>query len=509
MLVTGKYISVIKDLAYPNAIVETRLVKPGDIAVIRPNVAHTMVFLEDSIFLNLVRGEREHENYGITHTIPYKLVDDKFRDELIAHYKYACRSCGSIDLKDFISLGLSPLANNLLDTAEKCDMYPLEVKYCAKCKNAQLSFTVPPQKMFDNYLYVSSTAASFRKHFEDAAETYIKEFNLTSNDLVIDIGSNDGIFLKPLKERGIKILGIEPATNIAHQAIKNGIPTTNAYFNKDTTDFILEKFGKAELVTASNVFAHSDELVNMTNNAFRLLKSGGTFVIEVQYLMDTINDLTFDNIYHEHTNYWSVTSLVNFFKKNGANGLELVVTKVEHINTHGGSIRVYVNYTHTKKVHSSVSEFLAKEYEFGMDDYNTYRQFAKNVNEIKDTVNDNMRLLKSEFKKIAAYGSPAKATTALNYFGIDSTMIEYTIEDNQLKNNKFIPGVNIPIKNKEYCNQNLPDLIIVLAWNFFEDIKRNNQDLINKGVTFISIKDLQNKNMINGITRSNIYSPSV
>jgi nucleoside-diphosphate-sugar epimerase/SAM-dependent methyltransferase/dTDP-4-dehydrorhamnose 3,5-epimerase-like enzyme len=500
LLISGKYISVTKDLSTPNEVIETRLVKSGDLAVIRPNVAHTMVFIEDSIFLNLVRGEREHENYGITHTIPYKLVDEKFRNQLINYSKVFCRSCGDFHLKDVISLGLSPLANNLLDNKDnECEMYPLEMKFCDNCKNAQLSFTVPAEKMFDNYLYVSSTAASFRKHFEDAAEKYINDFNLNSNTLVVDIGSNDGVFLKPLQDRGVKVIGVEPAKNIAEVANSNGIKTINNYFSKSVADQIIDTVGLAKIVTASNVFAHSDYLKEITTEVFRVLDEDGVFIVEVQYLLDTIRDLTFDNIYHEHVNYWSVTSINNFFKSFG-----LSVYKIEHIDTHGGSIRVYVS-KNEKKIENSVSLFLSQENEFGINDYQTYIDFGKRVIDVKNTVIKNISLLKTKFSKIAAYGSPAKATTALNYFGIDDTMIDYTIEDNKLKNNKFIPGVNIPIRSKEYCHRNLPDIIIVLAWNFFEEIKKNNQDLIEKGIKFISIKDLQNKNLINDTIRSDIF----
>lgn len=489
LLIKGKYVSVIKDLAYPNSPIETRIINAGDVAVIRPNVAHTMVFLEDSIFLNLVRGEREHDNYGITHTIPYILVDEEFRKNIMENYVTSCRSCGSDELKDVVTLGLSPLANNLLDSLdEKCDMYPLEVKYCDNCKNTQLSYNVPPEKMFDNYLYVSSTAESFRNHFKSAADMYIKEFNLNSNSLVIDIGSNDGVFLKPLKDNKIRVIGVEPAKNIAKIANDNGIETINSYFNSDTVNDIINKHGKASLVTASNVFAHSDELVNITNNVFKLLNDNGTFIIEVQYLLDTIQDMTFDNIYHEHVNYWSVTALKNFFEKLGFS-----INKVEHIDTHGGSIRVYVS--NNKDVDNSVYQFLSNEDEFGISDYKTYKEFSSNLEIIKRNVKKNILELKSNNSRIAGYGSPAKATTALNFFGIDNTIIEYTIEDNQLKNNKYIPGVNIPIRNKEYCNENLPDVIIVLAWNFFEDIKRNNKELIDKGVRFISIKELQNESI--------------
>ena len=491
LLVKGKYVSVIKDLSYPNAPIETRIIREGDVAVIRPNVAHTMVFLEDSIFLNLVRGEREHENYGITHTIPYILVDEKFRKEIMDNYVTKCRSCGNDDLKDVVSLGKSPLANNLLNSLDdECDMYPLEMKYCDNCKNCQLSYNVPPQKMFDNYLYVSSTAETFRNHFKQAAEQYIKEFNLNSNSLVVDIGSNDGVFLKPMKENGVRVVGVEPAKNIAELANSNGITTINNYFNNESVEEIKSKYGKASIVTASNVFAHSDELVNITKETFNLLNEDGTFIIEVQYLLDTIKDLTFDNIYHEHVNYWSVTSLVNFFKN-----LNLSVVKVEHINTHGGSIRVYVQ-REGSKVDNSVLNFVENEKEFGINEYKTYQDFSKRVEVIKYNVVNNIKKLKSKYKTIAGYGSPAKATTALNFFSVDSSFIDYTIEDNELKNNKFIPGVNIPIRNKEYCENNLPDVVIVLAWNFFNEIKNNNQNLIEKGVKFISIKDLQNKSEI-------------
>ena len=486
LLITGKYISVIKDLSTPNAELETRIIRPGDIAVIRPNVAHTMVFLEDSIFLNLVRGEREHENYGITHTIPYVLVDENFRKELINNYKRECRSCGNDDLKDIVSLGMSPLANSLLNsTDDKTEMFPLEIKHCEKCHNVQLSYVVPPSKMFDNYLYVSSTAASFRKHFEETADKYIKDFTLTGSSLVVDIGSNDGIFLKPLKERGISVVGIEPAKNIAKLANENGIDTINSYFNDISVGQILGIYGKADIVTGSNVFAHSDELVNITKRAFDILKEDGSFIIEVQYLVDTIKDMTFDNIYHEHVNYWSVTSLKRFFGKLG-----LSLYKAEHINTHGGSIRGYIRKS--GDIDISIDEFLYQEAQFGITEDITYLNFAKRLKIIKENVNNNLNILKSKFGKIAAYGSPAKATTALNYFGISNQVIDYTIEDNNLKVGKIIPGVNIPIKSKEYCFENLPNVIIVLAWNFFEDIKKNNKELIDSGVIFINIKELQN-----------------
>jgi len=479
LLIQGKYISVTKDLLDPDSVIETRLIQSGDIAVIKPNVAHTMVFIEDSVFLNLVRGEREHTNYGITHTIPYELVDEKFKKQLIDGYKKDCRSCGNTNMKKVISLGKSPLANNLLDIIDQeYETFPLEMDYCPICHNCQLNYVVPAELMFDDYLYVSSTSKSFREHFEKAADEYIERFDLDSDSIVVDIGSNDGIFLKPLKEKGIKVVGVEPAKNIARIANKNGIPTLNEYF----TDKTFSKVKFVDLVTASNVFAHSDDLKEITKNVFNILKEGGTFIVEVQYLLDTMKDLTFDNIYHEHVNYWTVTSINNFF-----NSLNLKVVDVEHINTHGGSIRVFV-----KKIGSvskNVQLFLEKEEEFGIKKYKTYKDFSKRVLESKQNFLKNLKKLKNIENTIIGFGSPAKATTALNYYGVKNTDFKFIVEDNSLKHNKFMPGTSIPIVDRTKIDG--PNYkIIILAWNFAQYIKENNKELIEKGIEFISIKDL-------------------
>jgi hypothetical protein len=269
-------------------------------------------------------------------------------------------------------------------------------------------------------------------------------------------------------------------------ANKKGILTINSYFNSEVVNRIIKEHGKAKIVTASNVFAHSDELVNIANLVFELLEEDGTFIIEVQYFYDTLNDLTFDNIYHEHCNYWTVTSLNNFFKNLG-----LSLSKVEKIDTHGGSIRVYID----KKFNpdSSISELLQVEDQYGMNDLEIYKRFSERVSETKKNVLKNINLLKSKFKKIASYGSPAKATTALNYFKIDNSIIDFTVEDNPLKIGKIIPGVGIPIRDKKYLFENRPDVIIVLAWNFSEEIRKNNKEIEDLGTKFISIKDLQDQ----------------
>ena len=481
ILVSGRYISVFKDLKTPNAPMTTQLMEPGDVVVTEPQVAHTMVFLEDSLFLNLVNGEREHENFG-KHTISYELVDERMRVELLDNYKAECRGCGNSRLECVVSLGNSPLANNLLkDETQDDELYPLQMNYCPECHNCQLSHSVPREKMFNEYLYVSSTTEVFRKHFSDTANRLIKDFSLKEGSFVVDIGSNDGVFLKPLQENGVSVCGIEPAKNLSYLAEKNGIPTINGYFEDESTINQIKQ--EADLVTAFNVFAHSDNLEQITRNAFRILKPSGYFVIEVQYLYDTLKDVTFDNIYHEHYNYWSVISLSNFFIRLG-----LQILNVEWVDTHGGSIRVFVG-GQNQTPHSSVSFFKKKEREFGLDKLETYKEFARKVEKCKEQSVSKIQSLKGEGKSIVGYGSPAKATTVLNYYGIDSDSIDYIIEDNEMKHGKLLPGVRISIQDKKGVLDNPPDTVLVLAWNFFDYIKENNKELVNRGCEFITLKD--------------------
>ena len=477
----GQIIEIFQDVLNPNSPKITQVVNEGQMSIIKPNVAHTMVFTKDTTFLNLVRGEREHNNYGITHTIKHVFVDEKERDLLLSSYKFECRSCGNNNLKRVVSLGYQPLANNLLNKKnEKHEMYPLEMNYCPKCHNCQLSVSVDPKKMFSNYLYTSSTSSTFRKHFVDAAKGYVKLLKLKpKKTYIIDIGSNDGVALKPFKDLGFnKILGIEPAKNLAKLANKNKIKTFNGFLEHKN----LKKIKKnADLILASNVFAHSDKLKEMVECMLKLLSKNGTIIIEVQYLLNTLKDLTFDNIYHEHYNYWSLTSLINFF-----NQFNATIYKTEKINTHGGSIRIYITKRKKVKTENSVKILLKEEEVFGIKKYKTYQDFGDKVNKLKENVVKNINILKKNNKKIIGFGAPAKATTALNFFGI-SNQIDFIIEDNKLKHNKFIPGVSIQIKNKKSVKEKNA-LILVLAWNFYNDIKKNNSKLTNN---FINIKDLE------------------
>ena len=481
LLIKGQFISLYKSLLEDKATKVTHVINEGDSVVTKPNVAHTMVFTKDSIFLNLVRGEREHDNYGITHTLPYPLVIDDERRMLLESYKFNCRACDNTKLKRVVSLGYQPLANNLLINKDSQDeLFPLEMNYCPNCHNCQLSVAVDPKKMFSNYLYLSSTSKTFQKHFENAANKYIKDFKLKPNkSYIIDVGSNDGVALKPFKNLKFKkILGIEPAKNLAKLSNKEKIKTFNGFLNEKTLKKIRRN---ADLVLASNVFAHSDDLKTMAQCMLKLLSKKGTLVIEVQYLVNTIKDLTFDNIYHEHYNYWSLTSLVSFF-----DNLSAKIYKAEKIDTHGGSIRIFIKNKKNIKVEKSVLDLLKSETKFGIKNYQTYVNFGKKIYKIRENVKKNIAILAKENNEIIGYGSPAKATTALNFFGI-SKEIKYIIEDNKLKQGKLLPGMKIPITSKESI-KNKPDCALVLAWNFFDEIKEKNKNLALK---FISIKDLE------------------
>ena len=482
LLIKGQYISVTKDLTDENSVVETRLINPGDLSTIPPYVAHTMVFLEDSIFLNLVNGEREHDNYGVTHTIPHRLVDDKLRKNLLDSYVTSCRVCGG-GFKQYLSLGLSPLANNLNDKKNASnDLYPLDLNFCKQCSNSQLSVVVPPEKMFDNYFYLSSTSQQFRQHFVDIANELKSDLKLKSTSVVVDIGSNDGIFLDPLKNLGINAIGVEPAKNVAKIANSKKLRTLPEYFSNKTVNKIIKQHGKADIVTAFNVFAHGDGLKDILKNTEVLLKKNGEFIFEIQYLLRTIKDVTFDNIYHEHVNYWCLIAIINFFEDS-----QMKVYKVKEVDTHGGSLRVYATKDKNKRTHKSVSQYLEIEKEHKLDVHSTYLEFAKKVEETKRKSLEMIHQIKLEEKKIIGFGAPAKATTVLNYFGLSDKDFLFTIDENTLKQNKFIPGTNIQIKNIDNVKKGDYDYILVLAWNFFDLIKKNNKKKFNNS-KFIKLK---------------------
>ncbi len=486
LLVNGQYISVYKDLKKKNSVRITQVVNKGDLVITEPLVAHTMVFLKNSLFLNLVNGEREHKNYGKTHTIPIKLVSDEEKNYLFNHYKLNCRVCESKNLKRIVSLGFQPFANNLNKSKKDQKTFPLELNLCEKCKNVQLSIIPDFKNLFSKYLYKSSVSKSFSKHFEIAANDYISQFKLKKKtSFIIDIGSNDGVGLVPFKNRGFKkLLGIEPASNLAKESRKKGIKTLNNFLTLKSLKKISKK---ADLILASNVFAHADHLKEMAKCMIKLLRKNGVIIIEVQYFPFMLKDLTFDNIYHEHVNYWSLKSLIYFFSN-----INCKIFKCELIDTHGGSLRIYVSKNKNIKIQGSINKQISFEKKLGLSNDVLYKNFEFKIINIKNNISKNLEFLKKKYKRIIGYGAPAKASTALNYFGINDNTISNIIDDNHLKVNKYIPGTNIKIvssksiKKKQKC-------IVVFAWNMFEEIKLKNKDLSS---LFINVRDLYDKNFI-------------
>ena len=394
-----------------------------------------------------------------------------------------CRICKS-DLIKFLSLGSMPLANSFLpkeDINKEEKSFPLETCFCQKCKLVQLSYVVDPGIMFRNYVYVSSTTKTLQLHFKKMAEEIAKEFGLNKNSLAVDIGSNDGVLLKPFKELGIQTIGIEPAANIAKIAEQNGIETINDFFSNDVVKRIVEKKGNADVITAANVFAHISDINSVVENVKVLLKKDGIFVIEVQYLMDTIEKMTFDNIYHEHLYYYTLTSLINFFKKH-----DMEVFDVKRVEPHGGSLRVFIKREEDKhKIKDSTNKILDYEKKMGVESIDLYKKFADNVYSVKEKLVAYIKDIKKRGKTIAAYGAPAKGNTLLNFCSIGADYIDYIVEDNQLKIGLYTPGTHIPVVGSKTLDDKTPDYMLILAWNFAKEILEKTKKYAEQGVKFI------------------------
>ncbi|MAG92072.1 SAM-dependent methyltransferase [Candidatus Woesearchaeota archaeon] len=395
-----------------------------------------------------------------------------------------CRICKNEDLKKFLSLGTTPLANSFLskeDLSKEEKKFPLELCFCKRCKLVQLTYIVPSEEMFSDYVYLSSTTKTFQKHFADMAEDITKDFGLNEKSVAVDIGSNDGILLKPFQKFNVKVVGVEPAANVAKIAEDNGIETINDFFNENVVSEIIKRKGKADVVTANNVFAHIDDIDSVIENVKKLLKDEGIYVIEIQYFVDTIEKMTFDNVYHEHMSYYTLTSLDYFFKKHG-----MEIFRVKRIDTHGGSLRVFAKRKESsREIDDSVKDLLDYEKKMGVDGFNLYEEYGRKVYDVRKRLVDYIRNIKREGKKIAAYGAPAKGNTLLNFCGIGKGEIDYIIEDNPLKQKLFAPGTHIPVVSSKMLNEKLPDYILILAWNFADEILSKTKNYAEKGVKFI------------------------
>jgi len=383
-----------------------------------------------------------------------------------------------------LSLGRMPPANAFL-TAEQLTepemTFPLDVCLCTKCALVQLKDVVDPELLFENYVYASSTSPSFRAHFQSFAEHVYRRFRLDARSLVIDVGSNDGILLKPFKELGARTLGVDPAENLARQATEAGIDTLPIFFGIKAAKIIAETRGKAHIVTANNVFAHVDDLDSFVQAVRAVLREDGIFIFEVPYLADLLTKNLFDTIYHEHLSYFSLRPLLYHFQKQ-----EMQILDVQRVDSHGGSLRVFVrNADSGQENEDSIRKFLNLEEELLIYSFKTWQGFSDRVQHNREKFRNLLHELKSAGKRIAGYGAPAKGNTLLNYFGITRKDLEYIADDSPLKQNLFTPGSHIPVFSPDRLSVDRPDYVLILAWNFADSIMARLSSFRSSGGKFI------------------------
>jgi len=396
-----------------------------------------------------------------------------------------CRVCKSIDLKSYINLGNLPLANNYVDgkniTVKSEKSYPLNVLFCEDCGLSQLSIVVDPKIMFTYYSYRSSVSKSFIIHCENLVNSISSRFSKDVKDWkVVDIASNDGCLLQVFKENGSLVLGVEPAINIAKMAEKNGISTINDFWNKDAMEKVRQRFSTVDVITATNVFAHVDDIQEFVKLVKEILSSKGYFVIEVPYFDNFFSHMEFDTIYHEHLSYFLLSPMCRLFEQ-----YDLQISSVEKVDIHGGSIRVFVQHK-GNPIDSNVKNILEIEKEKGYFIFSSYKSFFKRVKEVKKEFLEILKNAKEKGLKVIGYGAPAKGNTLLCYFGVGTELIEYLIDDTPEKQNTLAPGSHIPIVDNSYIiNENEETMVVILPWNFRKEIIKKAENLSGKKFKYI------------------------
>jgi SAM-dependent methyltransferase len=400
------------------------------------------------------------------------------------HRRPDCRLCGCEVLTQVLALVPTPPANALLsatDLKQHEELYPLDVFQCTRCGHVQLTDIVDPSSLFRHYLYVSATSPVFTEHLERYAIWAIDRFGVGDNNLMVEFGSNDGTLLGAFKRRGMAVLGVEPARNLADKASEQGLETLPEFFTRELARDIRRQRGPAHLIIANNVFAHADGLVDMAEGVRDLLAPDGVFIFEVGYLLDVFEKSLFDTIYHEHLSYHTVAPLKGFFQRLG-----LKLFDAMRVDSQGGSIRCMVELEDGPYAEqASLGELIELERAAQLDSPAGMLSYATKLADRKRELTTLLSTLKDEGRSVAAFGAPAKCTTLLHYFGIDGDTIEYIIEDNPLKQGLFTPGFHIPIVAPQRMIDSRPDFVVILAWNFADSIIARHKDFLAQGGHFI------------------------
>ena len=381
-----------------------------------------------------------------------------------------CRFCGATSLHSFVDLGMSPLCESYVDAAELNSMepfYPLHAYICEYCFLVQLDKYVGSEDIFSEYAYFSSYSDSWVEHARKYVDMIIERLKLNDSSHVVEIASNDGYLLQHFLTRGIPILGIEPAANVAQEAIKKGITTLVQFFGEQTAYALVANGKQADLIIGNNVLAHVPDLNDFVKGMKVLLKPHGVITLEFPHLMRLMMDNQFDTIYHEHFSYFSFLTAQKVFMKHG-----MVIFDVEELPTHGGSLRIYVRHVEddASPVSPGVVELHVREEAAGFSRLDCYLDFKDKVKETKRKLLSFLITAKAGGKSIVGYGAPGKGNTLLNYCGIRTDFLDYTVDRNPYKQGKFLPGTHIPIFHPDYIKQTRPDYVLILPWNVQEEI---------------------------------------
>jgi len=391
-----------------------------------------------------------------------------------------CRGCGGKDLALVLDLGKMPPANAFLNKSElkiKEQKFPLMLYVCEDCRLLQLLHVVDPKIIFCDYPYLTSASSYLAEHFEAMADKLAGRFISSKNDLVIEIGGNDGVLLGRIKDRA-RVLNIDPAESITELSRNKGVETLTKFFSNETADEVLKKYGNAKVVVANNVMAHIDNIRGIFEGVKKLIAKDGVFVFEVHWAGNLIGDGGFDQIYHEHLCYYSLISLKRLAEIAG-----LQIFDVETVPMHGESLRVYMAKKRTAS--PAVEKMLLKEKRLGLDKTATFLKFRERVLENREKLNLMLANIKKENKIIAGYGAPAKGNTLLNYCGINGKTIDYLVDTTSFKQGTFAPGSKIPVLHPEELNARRPDYVLLLAWNYADAILNKETKMRSLGTKFI------------------------